>query len=79
MARIGYMAPEAAEGKTKELYALLENKLPRVFNVFQGMGNSSAVLNSYMQFSGSLGEGSQSPQLIEKIALHVAEKNSCQY
>ena len=37
MARIGYMAPEAAEGKTKELYSLLENKLPRVFNVFQGV------------------------------------------
>ena len=79
MARIGYMTPEAATGKTKDLYATLEKNLPRVFNVFQAMGNSPAVLNSYMEFSGSLGKGSHSPQLIEKIALHVAQKNDCQY
>ncbi len=79
MARIEYMTPEAATGKTKDLYTTLEKNLPRVFNVFQAMGNSPAVLNSYVEFSGSLGQGGQSPQLIEKIALHVAQKNDCQY
>jgi AhpD family alkylhydroperoxidase len=41
--------------------------------------NSTAVLESYLNFSGSLAGGLLSPQLREKIALVVAEANSCEY
>ncbi len=79
MARVGYIAPEEATGKTKELYDGLAKNLPKIFNVFQAMGNNPAVLNAYMQFSGALKDGVLGPKFQEKIAVLVAEKNGCHY
>lgn len=43
------------------------------------MGNSPAVLNGYLSFSGALGEASIGAKLGEQIALAVANANNCEY
>ena len=53
MPRIKPVAAEAATGKTKELYDGLQKKMGKVVNIFQLMGNSPAVLDAYLQFSGA--------------------------
>jgi AhpD family alkylhydroperoxidase len=43
------------------------------------MGNSSAVLEGYLQLSGALGHGTIGAKTGELIALAVAESNACDY
>ncbi len=43
------------------------------------MGNSPAVLNGYLSFSGALGESLIGAKLGELIALTVANANQCEY
>ena len=79
MPRIKPVAPEAATGKTKELYDGLQKKMGKVINIFQIMGNSPAVLNAYLQFSGALAESSLDARLREQIALATGQTNSSDY
>jgi uncharacterized peroxidase-related enzyme len=48
-------------------------------NMMRTMGNSYAVLNGYLSFSGALGESKIGSRLGEQIALAVAEANKCAY
>jgi alkylhydroperoxidase family enzyme len=47
--------------------------------MFRTMGNSPAVLNGYLSFNASLGEGKLGAKLGELIALTVANANGCDY
>ena len=79
MQRIQALHPDTATGKTKELFNEVQNKLGMVPNMMRTMGNSPAVLQAYLSFSGALAEGSVSAKLGELIALTVANANSCNY
>jgi uncharacterized peroxidase-related enzyme len=48
-------------------------------NLMRVMANSPAVLQAYLQLSGSLGHGALSAQTREQIALAVGQANSCDY
>jgi uncharacterized peroxidase-related enzyme len=79
MTRIQPIAPENATGKAKELLNAVKGKLGMVPNMARTMANAPAVLDGYLAFSGSLAKGALTAKLRERIALTVAERNSCEY
>jgi uncharacterized peroxidase-related enzyme len=79
MTRLQALNPELSEGKTKDLFNAVQTKLGMVPNMVRTMGNSYAVLNGYLAFSGALGESEVGAKLGEQIALAVAETNQCEY
>lgn len=79
MTRLKALSPEEASGKAKELFNGIQTKLGMVPNMMRTMGNSSAVLEGYLNLSGALGRGSLGAKTGELIALAVAERNTCDY
>ncbi|XZF14619.1 carboxymuconolactone decarboxylase family protein [Chitinophagaceae bacterium MMS25-I14] len=79
MARLQAITPEQATGKTKELFNAIEGKLGTIPNMMRTMGNSPALLQAYLDLSGTLGKGLLGVKTGELIALAVAESNSCDY
>jgi uncharacterized peroxidase-related enzyme len=79
MARLKKISPEQATGKTKELFNAIHSKLGVVPNMMQTMGNSPAFLESYLNLSGALGNGTLGNKTGTLIALAVAESNACDY
>lgn len=79
MERLKALSPENATGKSKELFNGIEGKLGMVPNMMRTMGNSSAVLEGYLNLSDALGKGTLGAQTGELIAMTVAETNKCDY
>jgi uncharacterized peroxidase-related enzyme len=79
MPRLTPLDPSQATGETKQLYEGILGNLPKVINIFQGLGNSSAALKAYLQMSGALKEGALDAKLREQIALRVGQLNECSY
>lgn len=79
MTRLQAVDPATATGKTKELFNAVEKKLGSVPNMMRTMGNSVAVLNGYLSFSGALNESKIGARIGEQIALAVAEEDQCEY
>ncbi|PHS14129.1 MAG: peroxidase [Blastopirellula sp.] len=79
MSRIPTIDPEQATGKSRELLNGVQAKLGMTPNLMRVMANSPAVLDAYLQFSGSLGKGQLSAKTREQISLTVAQANSCDY
>jgi AhpD family alkylhydroperoxidase len=77
--RLNALSPDQVTGKTKDLFNTVEGKLGMVPNMMRTMGNSPAVLDAYLSFSGALGAGTLSAKTGELIALTVAQANSCDY
>lgn len=79
MTRLKAVNPEEATGKTKELFNGIQSKLGMVPNMMRTMGNSSAVLEGYLNLSGALSNGALGAKTGELIALAVSESNACDY
>jgi alkylhydroperoxidase AhpD family core domain len=79
MTRLQALDPNEATGRSKELFEGIQGKLGMVPNMMRTMGNSSAVLEGYLNLSDALGKGTLGGRLGELIALAVAESNSCNY
>ena len=79
MPRINPIDPNQAQGKAKTLLDAVQGKFGRVPNLMKTMANSPAVLESYLNFSQTIGGGSFSPALREQIALAIAGVNGCDY
>ena len=79
MNRITQLDPTSATGKTKQLFDGVQAKLGVVPNLFRVLGNSSAALEGYLNFSGALAGGVLNAKVREQIALAVAEINDCNY
>ena len=79
MNRITQIDPSQATGKTKQLFDGVQAKLGIVPNLFRVFGNSTAALEGYLNFSGSLAGGVLNAKIREQIALAVAEINYCGY
>lgn len=79
MQKINALDPAKTTGKSKDLFNAIQGKLGMVPNMMRTMGNSPAVLDGYLAFSGALGTSSIGAKLAELIALTVANENGCAY
>ena len=79
MTRLQALEPNTATGKTKELFTAVQSKLGMVPNMMRTMGNSSALLEGYLNLSSALSHGTLGAKTGELIALTVSESNSCSY
>ena len=79
MTRLKALGADEASAKTKELFNAIESKLGMVPNMMRTMGNSSALLEGYLNLSGALAKGSLGAKTGELLALAVAESNQCNY
>ncbi len=79
MSRLPIQNVESATGSNKDIFAALQKGLGMVPNMAKVMANSPAVLQSWVQFNGTLGAAKLSAQIREQIALLTAENNACTY
>ncbi len=79
MSRIPTAATEQTPEKSQPLLAAVKKQLGTVPNMFRIVANSPAALEAYLGFSGALGKGALAASTRERIALAVAEVNSCSY
>lgn len=79
MPRISPIKHSDATGQAKELLDVVKSKLGGTPNLLTTMAHSPAVLKSYLEFSGALGDASLSAAVREQIALAVANANKCGY
>lgn len=78
MARLKKLEKSQAPARSQEIMEQLESK-KMLLNIFRGMANSPAVLDSYLKFSGALKEGKLDAKTRESIALAVSQTNRCDY
>lgn len=79
MTRLKAISPDEATGKTKELFTAIQGKLGMVPNMMRTMGNSTALLEGYLNLSGVLAHGALGVKTGELLALAVSESNACDY
>ncbi len=80
MSRLPQIAVNEATPEQAELFAAAKAKLGLVPNMLRALGNSTAALKGYLQFSGVLATGKGlSARQREIIALTVGEANGCEY
>ncbi|QEG34756.1 carboxymuconolactone decarboxylase family protein [Bythopirellula goksoeyrii] len=80
MSRLPQIAPDQANPQQAELFESVKSKLGRVPNLLRVLGNSTAALRGYLDFSGALSAGGGlDPKQREIVALTVAQANDCEY
>ena len=79
MSRIHPINKENADPKAVEILTAVDKALGIVPNMVSTMAQSPAVASAYVGFSHALSQGSLSTKVRERIALTVAEENSCGY
>ena len=79
MTRLKALSPDETTGKAKEIFTAVNNKFGVVPNMIRTMGNSPALLEGYLNFSGALDHGTLGAKTGKLIALAVAESNQCNY
>jgi uncharacterized peroxidase-related enzyme len=80
MSRISTPATiEAAPAAARPLLEAVKKQLGSVPNLFRLVANSPAALEGYVSMHGALGKGALPAPTRERIALAVAEINSCRY
>ncbi len=80
MSRLNVVTPEQATGQTKELYDAIQRTVGGVPNIYQGVGNSPAALESVLHIGTVLGKKGQLGAVeIEAIKLAVSETYGCTY
>lgn len=70
---------ETPEGKAADLFTAIKGQLGMVPNIFKAFAHSPAVLEAYLQQSGTLATGALSAELREQIAVVTAGANACDY
>ncbi len=79
MARIAIVNPATATGDAKTLLDAVQAKLGMTPNFLKVLANSPAALGSFLGLHGIAEAGSLDLQTRERIALALAEQNSCEY
>lgn len=79
MSRVKPVSPEQASSAVKEIYDGIKKQMGGLPNIFQNMGNSSAVLKGFLGLSDAAAQTSLDPKLREQIALIVGQTNHCNY
>ena len=79
MSRITVVTHESANAEQRALLDAIQGQLGMVPNFLKVLANSPAALKAFLGLHGIAGEGSLSLQTRERIALALAEQNSCEY
>jgi len=79
MSRITVITNETANAEQLALLDAIQAKLGMVPNFLKILANSPAALRAFLGLHGIANEGSLTPQTRERIALAVAQQNSCEY
>ena len=79
MSRINPINQANANPKALEIVAAVRKALGIIPNMVATMAQSPAVASAYVGFSHALSQGSLPVKIRERIALTVAEENSCGY
>ena len=79
MSRINLKNTQETTGSHKKTFEQIEKAFGKVPNMFLAIGNSSAALESMWGAFGALSKGKLGAKLGEKIAVHVADLNRCEY
>lgn len=79
MARINLVAVESANLEQKALYDAIHAQLGMIPNFLKAFANSPAALKAFLGLHSIASEGSLDPQTRERIALALAQQNSCAY
>lgn len=79
MSRINVVTSETASAEQKALLDAIQAQLGMVPNFLKVFANSPAALKAFLGLHGVANEGSLDPQTRERIALALAQQNSCEY
>lgn len=79
MSRLPLVDPATATGPARDLLAAVQRSLGVTPHMTRAMANSPAVLKGYLELSGALATGALPLATRERLALAVAEQNSCSY
>jgi uncharacterized peroxidase-related enzyme len=79
MTRIAIPSAEHTPAASQPLLDAVQKQLGIVPNLMRVVGNSPAALEGYLSLSGALAKGTLGAKTGERIALAVAEINSCAY
>lgn len=79
MSRINVVTNETANPEQKSLLDAIQSQLGMTPNFLKVLANSPAALRAFLGLHGIAGEGALDSQTRERIALGLAQKNSCEY
>lgn len=79
MARVQLIHPQSATGETRALLDAVQAKLGATPNFIRVLANSPQALEGFLGLYGPLGSAQLGKATQERIALAIAEGNSCQY
>lgn len=79
MSRIHVVSPSSANPEQKALLDAIHSQLGMVPNFLKVFANSPAALKAFLGLHGIAGEGALDAQTRERIALALAQQNSCEY
>lgn len=79
MSRLPIIDPQTATGEARPMLDAVRNALGTVPNFIRVLANSPAALEGFLGLHAIAGKGALDPRTRERIALAVAEQNSCQY
>ncbi|WP_434558559.1 carboxymuconolactone decarboxylase family protein [Pseudomonas sp. Z4-20] len=78
MTRIN-LQPQYAPAASQPLLAQIQQAFGATPNMFKGVANSPAALQSMWAAFGALGQGTLGAKLGEQIAVAIANRNRCEY
>ncbi len=79
MSRITTITNETANPEQKALFDAIQAQIGMVPNFLKVLANSPAALRAFLGLYGIASEGSLDPHTRERIALAIAQQNSCEY
>ncbi|OWW21213.1 carboxymuconolactone decarboxylase family protein [Noviherbaspirillum denitrificans] len=79
MSRINVVTIETATAEQKALFDAIHAQLGTVPNFLKVFANSPVALKAFLGLFGIAGTGSLDPLTRERIALALAQQNSCEY
>lgn len=79
MSRINVIEHKSANEEQKLLLDAIQSQLGMVPNFLKVFANSPSALRAFLGLHGIAGEGSLDPQTRERIALALAQQNTCEY
>jgi uncharacterized peroxidase-related enzyme len=79
MQRLNSVNPQVAQGRTKELFEVVQGAFGMIPNTVRVMANSPAVLESFLVFSTAMGKVQIGGKLHNQLKLTTSETNACSY
>ncbi len=79
MSRLTAVTQDTANAEQRTLLDAIQGKLGMVPNILKVLAHSPDALKAFLGLHGIAGSGSLDPQTRERIALVVAQGNSCEY